>query len=256
MQIDQAERGFSFRNDGPLDMRMEQKRPERGRSRQRILRSRARRHLLSLRRGAARPRRRPRHHRDAAAPALRDHACSSPISSHRSSARSPAAFIRRRACSRACASPSTTSSANSCARCMRPERILKPGGRLVVVTFHSLEDRIVKQFFAARTGRAPAGSRHLPTAAAPEPTFDAITRGPVGPSEQEMAQQSAGALGQAPGRRPHGRAAAGTFERHRHAGRAAADSRETGRAPVIRLLHFIAISVAHRIGRLCLFDQV
>jgi 16S rRNA (cytosine1402-N4)-methyltransferase len=58
----------------------------------------------------------------------------------------------------------------------------------VVVTFHSLEDRIVKQFFAARTGRAATGSRHLPTAAAPEPTFDAITRGPVGPSDQEMAR--------------------------------------------------------------------
>jgi 16S rRNA (cytosine1402-N4)-methyltransferase len=56
----------------------------------------------------------------------------------------------------------------------------------VVVTFHSLEDRIVKQFFAARTGRAASGSRHLPTTAAPEPTFEAITRGPVVPGEQEM----------------------------------------------------------------------
>jgi 16S rRNA (cytosine1402-N4)-methyltransferase len=68
------------------------------------------------------------------------------------------------------------------------ERILTPGGRLVVVTFHSLEDRIVKQFFAARTGRTPGGSRHMPATAADEPTFDAVTRGPVGPSEQEMAR--------------------------------------------------------------------
>jgi 16S rRNA (cytosine1402-N4)-methyltransferase len=68
------------------------------------------------------------------------------------------------------------------------ERVLPPGGRLVVVTFHSLEDRIVKQFFAARAGRTPSGSRHLPSAAAASPSFRLVAKGPVGPSEAEVAR--------------------------------------------------------------------
>ncbi|MFP5330044.1 MAG: 16S rRNA (cytosine(1402)-N(4))-methyltransferase RsmH [Alphaproteobacteria bacterium] len=67
------------------------------------------------------------------------------------------------------------------------ERSLKPGGRLAVVTFHSLEDRIVKRFFRERSGGAPAGSRHRPELADPnEPTFAKVAR-PVSPSERELA---------------------------------------------------------------------
>lgn len=69
------------------------------------------------------------------------------------------------------------------------EHILRPGGRLAVVTFHSLEDRIVKQFFAARTGRRAQSSRHLPgdVAAAPPNSFTALTKGPILPSDAECA---------------------------------------------------------------------
>jgi len=67
------------------------------------------------------------------------------------------------------------------------ERALKPGGRLAVVTFHSLEDRIVKRFFRQRSGGMPAGSRHRPVQTDPrEPTFERVAK-PVSPTERELA---------------------------------------------------------------------
>ncbi|HEU5286474.1 MAG TPA: 16S rRNA (cytosine(1402)-N(4))-methyltransferase RsmH [Sphingomicrobium sp.] len=67
------------------------------------------------------------------------------------------------------------------------ERALKPGGRLAVVTFHSLEDRIVKRFLRERSGASPAGSRHRPLLTDPdEPTFERVAK-PVTPSEREIA---------------------------------------------------------------------
>jgi len=66
------------------------------------------------------------------------------------------------------------------------ERVLKPGGRLVVVSFHSLEDRIVKDFLNAR-GKTGGGSRHLPEMAQAAPSFQILTKRPVTPSEAEVA---------------------------------------------------------------------
>ena len=66
------------------------------------------------------------------------------------------------------------------------ERVLMPGGRLVVVSFHSLEDRIVKNFLVERA-KAGGGSRHLPVVAQAAPSFHILTKRPVTPDEDEIA---------------------------------------------------------------------
>ncbi len=66
------------------------------------------------------------------------------------------------------------------------EMLLKPGGRLVVIAFHSLEDRIIKTFFINRSGQAPKPSRHLPHAAATVPSFTLPHRKPRLPTDAEI----------------------------------------------------------------------
>ncbi len=67
------------------------------------------------------------------------------------------------------------------------ELVLRAGGRLAVVTFHSLEDRVVKRFLRERSGAVPAASRHLPVQAndGPAPSFEAVAK-PVRAGEAEL----------------------------------------------------------------------
>ncbi len=69
------------------------------------------------------------------------------------------------------------------------ERILKPGGRMVVVSFHSLEDGAVKRFFRTKSADAPKGSRHMPVQGSSSPAvFELMNRKAVKPSAEEIAE--------------------------------------------------------------------
>jgi len=184
MQLDQAERGFSFRQDGPLDMRMEAG----GQSAADLVNDADEGVLANIIYHYGEERR-----SRAVARAIVEARRRAPIRTTRQLAELVAGIVR--------AEPGGAHPATRTFQALRiavndelgelvralhdAEAVLAPGGRLAVVTFHSLEDRIVKQFFAERSGRAPAGSRHAPAAAAPQPTFRPVTKGPVAPSEAE-----------------------------------------------------------------------
>ena len=70
---------------------------------------------------------------------------------------------------------------------MAAERALKPGGLLAVVSFHSVEDRMVKRFLQARGGQAGRANRYAPEAAEDAPAFEIVTRKAVGPDDDELA---------------------------------------------------------------------
>lgn len=186
MQIDEPERGFSFRFDGPLDMRMEQA----GRSAADIVNEASEAELADIFFHYGEERR-----SRVIARAITEARRREPLTTTKQLADLVAAHIW--------AEPGGIHPATRVFQALRiavndelgelvralhaAEKVIKPGGKLAVVTFHSLEDRIVKQFFTARTGRTPAGSRHLPTMQSPEPTFVAPARGPIAPGEKEIA---------------------------------------------------------------------
>jgi 16S rRNA (cytosine1402-N4)-methyltransferase len=183
MQLDTATRGFSFRHDGPLDMRMSGDGP----SAADIVALASERDLADIIFQLGEER-----HSRAVARAIVAARRDKPIVTTGALADIVGRVVRGR--------PGDIHPATRTFQALRlfvneelaelaaglgaAERVLKPGGRLVVVSFHSLEDRIVKTFLAARSGSG-GGSRHLPETVPVPATFAALTRRPLTPGPAE-----------------------------------------------------------------------
>ena len=185
MQLDEAERGFSFAADGPLDMRMSQSGPSAA-DFVNTADEAAIADVLFLY-GEERQSRRVARAIVAARPLTRT---------------AELAKVIRRALGHKPHEPKDPATRSFQAIRIHVNReldelaeglaaaeaVLAPGGRLAVVTFHSLEDRVVKRFLRERSGATPAGSRHLPQAAATRPaSFEAVGRA-IRPGGAELAR--------------------------------------------------------------------
>jgi 16S rRNA (cytosine1402-N4)-methyltransferase len=184
MQLDEAGRGFSFRLDGPLDMRMGSDGPTAAD----VIARASEADLANIIYIFGEER-----HSRSVARAIVAARLEAPIATTRALAHIVAKVVW--------AKPGEIHPATRTFQALRifvneeldelhralsaAERVLKPGGRLVVVSFHSLEDRIVKTFFSAR-GKPAGGSRHLPEAAQAAASFRILTKRPVTPDEQEL----------------------------------------------------------------------
>jgi len=186
MQLDQASRGFSFRQGGPLDMRMSGEGP----SAADIVNNAGERDLADIIYILGEER-----HARAVARAIVRAREQAPIATTSALADLVASVVRSRASD---IHPATRTfqalrifvndELDELAHALgAAERVLKSGGDLVVVSFHSLEDRIVKSFLTGR-GEARAGSRHAPEVERPAPTFRALTKRPVTADDEEIAR--------------------------------------------------------------------
>jgi 16S rRNA (cytosine1402-N4)-methyltransferase len=185
MQLDTPGRGFSFRHDGPLDMRMGSTGP----SAADVVAAASERDLADIIYNLGEER-----HSRAVARAIIAARRDGPVLSTGALAAIVSRVVRSR--------PGEIHPATRTFQALRlfvneelgelenglvaAERILKPGGRLAVVSFHSLEDRIVKTFLTGRSGTG-GGSRHLPEVKPEAATFRILTRRPVMPDDAEIA---------------------------------------------------------------------
>ena len=195
MQLDTAERGFSFMADGPLDMRMGREGPTaadfvNGAGEAEIAdilfqlgeerRSRAIARAIVKARGAA----------PIATTLALARIVEKTLGRARGDEKHPATRTFQ-----ALRMHINDELGELAAALIAAERILQPGGRLVVVTFHSLEDRVVKRFLARRARPASPGSRHGPPRLGPSaagttafaPSFRIVNRNPVTATERELA---------------------------------------------------------------------
>ncbi|MGH6826565.1 16S rRNA (cytosine(1402)-N(4))-methyltransferase RsmH [Methyloceanibacter sp.] len=188
MQLDEPERGFSFSQDGPLDMRMGAE----GATASDLVNALPERDLAAIISMLGEEKR-----ARAIARAIVAHRTDAPITRTAELADIVARVLGRR-------HDETKHPATRTFQALRlylneellelarglsaAEHLLRPTGRLAVVTFHSLEDRIAKRFFAARSMPAPRASRHLPEQGRSTflPSFRLLNRRPLSPSKDEI----------------------------------------------------------------------
>lgn len=184
MQLDQAERGFSFRMDGPLDMRMGSQGPSAADVVARASEADLAKIIYIF--GEER-------HSRAVAHAIVAARKDAPITTTRELVDIVSKVVW--------AKPGEIHPATRTFQALRifvneeldelhlalaaAERVLKPGGRLAVVSFHSLEDRIVKNFMVERS-KVGGGSRHLPEIAQSAPSFTLVSKRPIKPGDAEV----------------------------------------------------------------------